>query len=120
MCRRVKILKKIAFLLLLALGACESKEAIGVSKETENTAFWAEIEKIDKQEIKADLWRYISSKHTLKVRSQKDLYWHIKWFKENPDYLERVTKRAGAYFFKPYNFPVSGINCHKPEAVPCE
>jgi membrane-bound lytic murein transglycosylase D len=42
-------------------------------------------------------WRYISSKHTLKVRSQKDLYWHIKWFKENPDYLERVTKRAGAY-----------------------
>jgi membrane-bound lytic murein transglycosylase D len=25
------------------------------------------------------------------------LYWHIKWFKDNPDHLTRVTKRAGPY-----------------------
>jgi len=44
-----------------------------------------------------DLWRYISKGNTLKTRNQKDLFWHIKWFKENPAYLTRVTKRAGPY-----------------------
>lgn len=44
-----------------------------------------------------NLWRYISKKHTLKPRSRKDLYWHIDWFKKNPDYLTRVTKRAEPY-----------------------
>ncbi|OIR25571.1 lytic transglycosylase [Bathymodiolus thermophilus thioautotrophic gill symbiont] len=97
MCRGFKILKKIAFLLLFILSACESQEAINVDKEVTDAAFWAEIEEIDNQETQADLWRYISSKHTLKARNSKDLYWHIKWFKDNPDYLERVTKRAGPY-----------------------
>lgn len=44
-----------------------------------------------------DLWKRISKGSTLKPRSQKDLYWHIKWFKDNPDHLTRVTKRAGPY-----------------------
>lgn len=44
-----------------------------------------------------DLWRYISNGNTLKARNHKDLYWHIKWFKENSDYLTRVTKRAEPY-----------------------
>ena len=46
-----------------------------------------------------DLWRYISNRHSLKGRSQKDLFWHIDWFKKHPDYLTRVTKRATPYLY---------------------
>jgi len=46
-----------------------------------------------------DLWRYIAKRYTLKKPDQKHLYWHIDWFKKNPDYLTRVTKRAQPYLF---------------------
>ncbi len=46
-----------------------------------------------------DLWQYVAKGHTLKPRSQRDLYWHIDWFKKNPDYLTRVTKRAEPYLY---------------------
>ncbi len=45
-----------------------------------------------------NLWEEISNNHSL-TGYEKDngLFWHIKWFKENPDYLTRVTKRAQPY-----------------------
>ncbi len=48
---------------------------------------------------KNNLWKRISKGNTLKPRSYKDLYWHIDWFKKNPDYLMRVTKRAEPYLY---------------------
>ncbi|MBE8190323.1 MAG: transglycosylase SLT domain-containing protein, partial [Candidatus Thioglobus sp.] len=47
--------------------------------------------------VENDLWRYISAGNSLKARSQRDLFWHIDWFKKHPDYLTRVTKRASPY-----------------------
>ncbi len=47
--------------------------------------------------VKNDLWRHISAGHSLKARSDKDLFWHIDWFKKHPDYLTRITKRASPY-----------------------
>ncbi len=46
-----------------------------------------------------NLWHYISNRHSLKARSKKDLFWHLDWFKKNPDYLTRVTKRAKPYLY---------------------
>jgi membrane-bound lytic murein transglycosylase D len=45
-----------------------------------------------------NLWDEISANHSLTGYEQDNgLYWHLKWFKENPDYLTRVTKRATPY-----------------------
>lgn len=49
--------------------------------------------------VEDDLWRYISDRHSIKLRSKRDLFWHIDWFKKNPDYLTRVTKRAQPYLY---------------------
>ncbi|WXT99670.1 MAG: Cell division suppressor protein YneA [Catillopecten margaritatus gill symbiont] len=46
-----------------------------------------------------DLWQHISKGNTLKARNHRDLFWHIKWFKENPKHLTRVTKRAAPYLY---------------------
>lgn len=47
--------------------------------------------------VEDNLWHYIAARYRLKARSQKDLFWHIDWFKKHPDYLTRVTKRAKPY-----------------------
>ncbi|SMN15280.1 Membrane-bound lytic murein transglycosylase D precursor [uncultured Candidatus Thioglobus sp.] len=117
MCGRLKILKTLAFLSLLLLSACSSQEIVSKGEGAVSSSAIATISKVTRQTykpspkatkqtykpsskvIETDLWRYIANGHTLKARSQKDLYWHIKWFKKNPDYLTRVTKRADPYLY---------------------
>jgi membrane-bound lytic murein transglycosylase D len=73
----------------------ESKQQI-IKKQTTKS------KKQTKKSVFADdknLWRHIVNRSSLKARSKKDLYWHIKWFKDNPDYLTRVTKRAEPYLY---------------------
>ncbi len=50
-------------------------------------------------EIKQDLWRYIANRSELRAPNDKHLYWHIDWFKKNPDYLTRISKRAQPYLY---------------------
>lgn len=78
----------------LLLNACSLQESVG---ESTNFVEHATPKKSLLQTAEKDLWRYISNGNTLKARNHRDLYWHIKWFKENPDYLTRVTKRAEPY-----------------------
>jgi membrane-bound lytic murein transglycosylase D len=49
--------------------------------------------------IEKDLWRYIVNKSSLSASSHEKLYWHLDWFKKNPDYLTRITKRAEPYLY---------------------
>lgn len=91
---------------LLLLSACSPQEAVSkdesiISSSTIKTTpkVIRQIYKPPSKVIETDLWRHIANGHTLKARSQKDLYWHIKWFKKNPDYLTRVTKRAEPYLY---------------------
>ena len=44
-----------------------------------------------------NLWDEISDNHTLHNYQDSDLFWHIKWFKDSPSYLNRVSKRAKTY-----------------------
>ncbi len=89
--------KRLLYLSLFFLSACEGTTAgtTTVVKITESVEIKKAIEPI----IEKDLWQYISNRHTLSARSQKDLFWHIDWFKKNPDYLTRVTKRAKPYLY---------------------
>ncbi len=85
--------KALFYCSLLFLGACSQQGGANeniISKPTKST-----VEKIHEK----DLWRYIANRYTLKKPNQKHLYWHIDWFKKNPDYLTRVTKRAQPYLF---------------------
>ncbi len=50
-------------------------------------------------EIEKDLWRYIVNRSRLSATNDKQLYWHIDWFKKHPDYLTRITKRADPYLY---------------------
>ena len=106
--RRVKILKPVGvlFLSLFLLSACESstvkKQATARTLETQSIKSVT----VDEQSLikpavieQKDLWQYIANRASLKARSEKDLYWHIDWFKKNPDYLTRVTKRAEPYLY---------------------
>lgn len=94
----------------LLLNACSLQDIVGKiteiiepttpekSAETSAVVYSSPVYKeISLQTAEKDLWRHISNGDTLKARNQRDLYWHIKWFKENPDYLTRVTKRAEPY-----------------------
>ncbi|WP_190600168.1 LysM peptidoglycan-binding domain-containing protein [Candidatus Vesicomyidisocius sp. SY067_SCS001] len=58
-----------------------------------------QINTINNLVIEKDLWCYISNRYMLSVPSQKELFWHIDWFKKNPDYLTRITKRARPYLY---------------------
>ena len=106
--RWVKILKHtgVLFLSLFLLSACESSTVKNQSKAQSKVAqsvqtVVAKDQLSTKSEVvvEKDLWRYIVNRTSLKARSEKDLYWHIDWFKKNPDYLTRVTKRAEPYLY---------------------
>ncbi|SMN10681.1 Membrane-bound lytic murein transglycosylase D precursor [uncultured Candidatus Thioglobus sp.] len=79
------------FLCLLLLAACSAQGA-NVQPKIVKTPV---VEK--PKVVETNLWKHITKGNTLKPRSSKDIYWHIKWFKEHPDYLTRVTKRAEPY-----------------------
>ena len=82
--------------LLLSLCFAQN-EAKPEQKIVETSKRFTSYQKSPIQLSENDLWRRISKGNTLKPRSQKDLYWHIKWFKDNPNYLTRVSKRAQPY-----------------------
>jgi membrane-bound lytic murein transglycosylase D len=44
-----------------------------------------------------NLWNEITNNLTLNEYKQKDIFWHVKWFKDNPAYLTRISKRAKPY-----------------------
>ncbi|RUA05905.1 MAG: lytic transglycosylase [Gammaproteobacteria bacterium] len=96
-CRGVKILRILLLLSFVLLSACSTQETTSDKHFVNFTVAEKPVKLISSKIEGEDLWRYISRGSTLKARSQRDLYWHIKWFKENPDYLTRVTKRAGPY-----------------------
>ena len=52
--------------------------------------------KIQKK-IYPNIWNEINSNHSLFEYKTKDLFWHLKWFTDNPKYLTRITKRAEPY-----------------------
>ncbi|HIG89303.1 MAG TPA: LysM peptidoglycan-binding domain-containing protein [Candidatus Thioglobus sp.] len=97
MCRRFKILKQLIYLSFLLLSACEGTTANTLS--TEKTIKPIQVETPSNPVIEKDLWRYIANRYTLSAPDQKKLFWHIDWFKKNPDYLTRVTKRAKPYLY---------------------
>ncbi len=97
MCRWFKIVKYFIYLSFLLLSACEGTTAATVGADSKIEA--VNVEKNIKPVIEKDLWQYIVNRYTLSAPSQKKLYWHIDWFKKNPDYLTRVTKRAKPYLY---------------------
>lgn len=121
MCRRLKILRILILLLFLLLNGCVLQDAISsfikpatptISVSAVSTTLTKPKSFVSSKKTvtliakpapleagEEDLWRYISKGNTLKARNHRDIYWHIKWFKDNPDYLTRVTKRAGPYLY---------------------
>ena len=115
MLKQIKLLKLFFYFSLAILVSCTqannvNDNHIAVVEKTNNQESKQQI--IKKQTTKSkkqtkksvfnddkNLWRYIVNRSDLKARSKKDLYWHIKWFKDNPDYLTRVTKRAEPYLY---------------------
>ena len=91
------MIKRFLYLSLLLLSACESTTAAEIS--IEKTIEPIQAQKVVQPIIEKDLWQYIANRYTLSAASQKDLFWHIDWFKKNPDYLTRVTKRAKPYLY---------------------
>lgn len=93
-------MKGLFYLALLLLSACETQQELrpdlkASAQPTVNSAKIHPLEKIDED----NLWRYITNRSTLRAPSDKDLYWHIDWFKKNPDYLTRVSRRAEPYLY---------------------
>ncbi|WPE16905.1 LysM peptidoglycan-binding domain-containing protein [Candidatus Thioglobus autotrophicus] len=88
------MIKQSLFASFLFLGACSSQTNNAISQLSKTDApQMASVKSIAEK----DLWRYITNRSTLKAPSQKQLYWHIDWFKKHPDYLTRITKRANPY-----------------------
>ncbi|MCS5588743.1 MAG: LysM peptidoglycan-binding domain-containing protein [Candidatus Thioglobus sp.] len=89
------MIKQLFYLSFFFLSACEGAAVTAVvAKKTVDPV---QVKKVVKPIIEKDLWQYISNRQTLSTPSQKELFWHIDWFKKNPDYLTRVTKRAKPY-----------------------
>jgi len=89
------LIKQLFYLLFFFLSACEGAAVTAVAAK--KTVDPVQVKKTVKPIIEKDLWQYISNRQTLSAPSQKKLFWHIDWFKKNPDYLTRVTKRAKPY-----------------------
>jgi len=83
---------------LLLGNAYLPQEVIGINEQTPKASVEI-IKSTPVKKVEKDLWAHISSGHTLSTRSNKDLYWHLKWFKDNPKYLKRITKRAAPYLY---------------------
>jgi membrane-bound lytic murein transglycosylase D len=89
---------------ILFLHACSisKQESISV-KEDVNTSKIQHNNTPHKQHIQYshkkyhNLWDEITDNLTLYEYTEKDIFWHLKWFKENPAYLTRVSKRATPY-----------------------
>ena len=79
------------------MGACSAQ--INTSNAQISKPNVAPLIVVAKPTIEKDLWRYIINRATLKPTNQKQLYWHIDWFKKHPDYLTRITKRANPYLY---------------------
>mgnify|MGYP000019866575 FL=1 len=101
MCRWFKILKRIVYLFILSLSvsSCTSQGSINSSKADINESVSRPGIETKQVVIEKDLWQYIINRYTLSAPNQKKLFWHIDWFKKNPDYLTRVTKRATPYLY---------------------
>jgi membrane-bound lytic murein transglycosylase D len=96
--RGFKILKITPLLLSLLLSSCFVQNDVAPEQKiVEISERLTSYQKPPIQLSDHDLWKRISKGNTLKPRSPKDLYWHIKWFKDNPNYLTRVSKRAQPY-----------------------
>ncbi len=98
----LKFLKYLFYSSFLLVSACESTTTTTVNTETTVAIKPVKVEKakpVVKPIVEANLWQYISNRQTLSAPSQKKLFWHIDWFKKNPDYLTRVTKRAKPYLY---------------------
>jgi len=96
MCRWFKILKRIVYLFILSLSvsSCTSQGSINSSKADINESVSRPGIETKQVVIEKDLWQYIINRYTLSAPNQKKLFWHIDWFKKNPDYLTRVTKTS--------------------------
>ncbi len=46
-----------------------------------------------------DLWRYIVNRSTLSASNDEYLHEYIDWFRQHPDYLTRITRRAKPYLY---------------------
>ena len=100
MFRRAFILKKyrhFVYVFFLLLGACSTQGEI--QKTTTFVNQQSNLAASKSTLVEKDLWRHIVSQSTLKAPSEKQLYWHIDWFKKHPDYLTRVSKRAEPYLY---------------------
>ena len=106
------LIKRFLYLSFFLLGACTSQESVSTSQESvkknivnanpkaiTKPAQSAQSAQAKLAIVEADLWQYISNRHILSAPNQKKLFWHIDWFKKNPDYLTRVTKRAKPYLY---------------------
>ncbi|HBQ23619.1 MAG TPA: lytic transglycosylase [Gammaproteobacteria bacterium] len=103
------LIKRFLYLSFFFLSACTSQESVSTSQESvkkyiANINAKAITKPVQSAQAKpaiveADLWQYISNRHILSAPNQKKLFWHIDWFKKNPDYLTRVTKRAKPYLY---------------------
>ncbi len=96
------LIKRFLYVSLLVLSACTSQEAFEkkpVSVTHEPATKPIQLAQAEPVIVETDLWQYISNRHTLSTPNQKKIFWHIDWFKKNPDYLTRVTKRAKPYLY---------------------
>jgi len=78
------------------LSACENTTASTVKQSSVDKK---PDPRVANQIVEKDLWRYIANRYTLDGYDNKQLDGHIRWFKKNPDYLTRVSKRAGDYLY---------------------
>jgi len=80
------------------LGACSSQSDVKPLQVKKTNL--PDLSSITPQPVvEKDLWRYIVNRSTLTAANDRQLYWHIDWFKKHPDYLTRITKRAEPYLY---------------------
>ncbi len=104
MCWGLKIIKSVlySFVLVFFLSGCETNvsQQTTVHKQIDQPNLGKiKPEHSSQKAIENNLWHYIANRSKLKPRNQRDIFWHIDWFKKNPDYLTRVTKRAKPYLY---------------------
>ncbi len=90
------LLRRIFYLSLFLLSACESTTASQTQTIHNNTPSYIGIER---SSVETDLWRHIANHYALEGYDHPQLRGHIRWFVKNPDYLTRVSKRADDYLY---------------------
>jgi membrane-bound lytic murein transglycosylase D len=66
-------------------------------KKEQNLSKSIKTANLKKHKVYQNLWDEITDNLTLYEYTKKDIFWHTKWFVENPQYLTRVSKRAKLY-----------------------